>query len=217
MEVNSNGPETRVLTPLRLLRGILGFMSVERKWEVDESSMRQMLSSFNFPKYEDSLWLAVFPEGTDFTEQKCIRSQKFASEKGLPILHNILLPKTKGFAACLEELRGSLDAVDITIGYKNRCPTFFDNACGVSPSVTPTDGGLGHGKRTRKATVNVIPTSEEMVGSWLMETFSKKDQMLSDFHLRGCFHNQGTEGDLPMIPCLVKVFGQIRKTHNIIA
>lgn len=43
-------------------------------------------------------------------EQKCIKSQKFAAENGLPILKNVLLPKTRGFHACLEILRGSLDA-----------------------------------------------------------------------------------------------------------
>lgn len=44
---------------------IMEFISVERKWEVDESAMRQMLSTFRNPR--DPLWLAVFPEGTDFT------------------------------------------------------------------------------------------------------------------------------------------------------
>lgn len=44
---------------------ILEFISVERRWEVDESRMRQMLSSFK--NQRDPLWLAVFPEGTDFT------------------------------------------------------------------------------------------------------------------------------------------------------
>lgn len=43
-------------------------------------------------------------------EQKCMRSQKYASENGLPILKNVLLPKTKGFYACLENLKDSLDA-----------------------------------------------------------------------------------------------------------
>jgi lysocardiolipin and lysophospholipid acyltransferase len=44
---------------------ILEFISVERKWEIDEPNMRQMLSTLNDP--QDSLWLALFPEGTDFT------------------------------------------------------------------------------------------------------------------------------------------------------
>lgn len=44
---------------------ILEFISVERKWELDEPEMRRMLSGFSDP--ECPLWLAVFPEGTDYT------------------------------------------------------------------------------------------------------------------------------------------------------
>lgn len=44
---------------------ILEFIPVERKWEVDESNMRNMLSTFKDP--QDPLWLVLFPEGTDFT------------------------------------------------------------------------------------------------------------------------------------------------------
>ncbi|GER42241.1 1-acyl-sn-glycerol-3-phosphate acyltransferase [Striga asiatica] len=40
----------------------------------------------------------------------CRILQKHASENGLPVLKNVLLPKTKGFYACLETLRDSLDA-----------------------------------------------------------------------------------------------------------
>lgn len=44
---------------------VLEFISVERKWEIDESTFHHMLSSFREPR--DPLWLALFPEGTDFT------------------------------------------------------------------------------------------------------------------------------------------------------
>lgn len=44
---------------------ILEFVSVERKWEADEPVIRQKLSTFVDP--QDPLWLAIFPEGTDFT------------------------------------------------------------------------------------------------------------------------------------------------------
>lgn len=49
-----------------------------------------------------------------YSEEKCKKSQKFAAEAGLPILANVLLPKTKGFSFCLEALRGSLDAGSFT-------------------------------------------------------------------------------------------------------
>lgn len=44
---------------------VLEFISVKRKWEIDESTMHQRLSTFT--DIRDPLWLAVFPEGTDFT------------------------------------------------------------------------------------------------------------------------------------------------------
>ncbi|XP_066167181.1 probable 1-acyl-sn-glycerol-3-phosphate acyltransferase 5 isoform X2 [Oryza sativa Japonica Group] len=89
---------------------IIEFIPVERKWEVDEPLIRSRLSELKNPK--DPLWLAVFPEGTDYTEKKCIKSQEYAKEHGLPILNNVLLPKTKGFHCCLQELRDSMDSED---------------------------------------------------------------------------------------------------------
>uniref|UniRef100_A0A5B7BI51 1-acylglycerol-3-phosphate O-acyltransferase n=1 Tax=Davidia involucrata TaxID=16924 RepID=A0A5B7BI51_DAVIN len=173
---------------------IMEFISVERRWEVDELNMRQMLSTFKDP--QDPLWLAVFPEGTDFTEQKCIRSQKYAAEKGLPILKNVLLPKAKGFCACLEELRGCLDAVyDVTIGYKHRCPSFWDNVCGADPSEVHI--------HIRRIPLNDIPTSEDQATSWLVDAFCRKDQLLSDFYSQGHFPHEGTEGNMSTVMCLL--------------
>ncbi|KAF5745690.1 1-acyl-sn-glycerol-3-phosphate acyltransferase 5 isoform X1 [Tripterygium wilfordii] len=173
---------------------ILEFIPVERKWEIDEARMRRMLSTFKDPR--DSIWLALFPEGTDFTEQKCLRSQKYAAENGLPILKNVLLPKTKGFCVCLEDLRGSLDAVyDVTIGYKHRCPTFLDNVFGVEPSEVHI--------HVQRITLDKIPLSEEKAAAWLIERFQLKDQLLSDFSSQSQFPNQVTERDLSTVKCLV--------------
>lgn len=44
------------------------------------------------------------------SEEKCKRCKQYAAEVGLPVLSNVLLPKTRGFCACLEVLRNSLDA-----------------------------------------------------------------------------------------------------------
>ncbi|KAL6522639.1 putative 1-acyl-sn-glycerol-3-phosphate acyltransferase 5 [Orobanche minor] len=172
---------------------VMEFIPVERKWEADESKMRHMLSSFKDPR--DPLWLALFPEGTDYTAQKCVRSQKYAAENGLPVLKNVLLPKTKGFYACLENLRDSLDAVyDITIGYRHNCPSFLDNAFGVDPSEVHI--------HVWRISLKDIPTSEDQISLWLMKTFSLKDRMLSEFHARGHFPNEGTEKGLSTVKCV---------------
>ncbi|GAB4852094.1 1-acyl-sn-glycerol-3-phosphate acyltransferase 4 [Ancistrocladus abbreviatus] len=173
---------------------IFEFIPVERKWEMDEPVMHKMLSTFTNP--EDPLWLALFPEGTDFTEQKCKRSQKFAAENGLPVLKHVLLPKTKGFYACLEALRGTLDAVyDVTIAYKNKCPVLLDNVFGVNPSEVHI--------HVQRIPAKEIPVSEDEASAWLMDRFRLKDQLLTYFGTQGHFPNQGTEGELSTIKCLV--------------
>lgn len=173
---------------------ILEFIPVERKWELDQSVMRRMLSTYS--DRHDPLWLAVFPEGTDYAEQKCKRSQKYAAENGLPVLKNVLLPKTRGFYACLETLRNSLDAVyDVTIAYKNQCPTFLDNLFGVDPSEVHM--------HIRRIPLKEIPASENEAADWLMNTFLFKDQLLSDFITDGQFPRQGTECELSTLKCLV--------------
>ncbi|KAK1427353.1 hypothetical protein QVD17_16036 [Tagetes erecta] len=173
---------------------VLEFISVERKWEVDEFMMQKKLLTFTNPF--DPLWLAIFPEGTDFSEEKCMKSQKFAAENGLPVLKNVLLPKTRGFHACLKILRGSLDAVyDVTIAYKNRCPTFLDNVFGVEPSEVHV--------HVRRILLHDIPSTEKECGDWLLNAFQFKDQLLSDFIANGHFENEGTEGELSTIKCSV--------------
>ncbi|WOL12979.1 putative 1-acyl-sn-glycerol-3-phosphate acyltransferase 5 isoform X1 [Canna indica] len=176
---------------------ILEFIAVERKWEIDESTMREKLSSFKDP--HDPLWLVVFPEGTDYTEKKCIKSQQFAAENGLPILKNSLLPKTKGFFACLEALRNSLDAVyDVTIGYKHRCPTLIDNVFGVDPSEVHI--------HVQRVLLDEIPISENEAAKWLVERFRLKDELLSGFTTLGYFPNEGTDSDISTLMCLAKCF-----------
>ncbi|PSS19167.1 1-acyl-sn-glycerol-3-phosphate acyltransferase [Actinidia chinensis var. chinensis] len=179
---------------------IMEFIPVERRWEVDGLMMHRILSTFKDP--QDPLWLVVFPEGTDFAEHKCIKSQKYAAENGLPILKNVLLPKTKGLFACLEELKESLDAVyDITIAYKHRCPSFMDNASGVDPNEVHI--------HIHRIPITDIPTTEDETGSWLINRFSLKDQLLTDFNLRGHFPREGTEGDLSTMKCLMNFLGVI--------
>ncbi|GER42647.1 phospholipid/glycerol acyltransferase family protein [Striga asiatica] len=171
---------------------VLEFVPVERKWEVDEPVMRQMLETFT--GYRDPLWLAVFPEGTDYTEKKCKNNQKFAVENGLPVLKNVLIPKTKGFFTCLANLRVSLDAVyDVTIAYKNQCPSFTDNVFGVDPTEVHM--------HIKRIPLDKIPSSENEAATWLMDAFVQKDQLLTDFVVNGQFPDQGTEPQLSSVKC----------------
>lgn len=90
---------------------------------------------------------------------------------------------------------------DITIGYKNRCPSFLDNAFGVDPAEVHI--------HIERIAIDDIPLDEIQAASWLIERFSHKDQLLSKFHAEGHFlphhdddDEEGIEGDLSTIKCL---------------
>lgn len=51
-----------------------------------------------YEKLEDfpvPFWLALFVEGTRFTQPKLLDAQQFAISKGLDVPRNVLLPRTK--------------------------------------------------------------------------------------------------------------------------
>lgn len=168
---------------------VLEFLLIDRNWQLDEPVFASLLSTFKNP--QDPLWLVIFPEGTDYSEEKCLRSQKFAEDHGLPKLSHVLLPRTKGFYACLSHLHGSLDAVyDLTIGYRNRLPLFLDNAFGMDP--------LEVHIHVKRIPISDIPLTENESSAWIFEEYARKDKLLSYFYREGTFPDSGTEGELSM-------------------
>lgn len=45
--------------------------------------------------YPQPFWLALFVEGTRFTQAKLLAAQEYAASTGLPIPRNVLIPRTK--------------------------------------------------------------------------------------------------------------------------
>lgn len=45
--------------------------------------------------YPQPFWLALFVEGTRFTQAKLLAAQEYASSLGLPVPRNVLIPRTK--------------------------------------------------------------------------------------------------------------------------
>eukprot|EP00898_Chlorokybus_atmophyticus_P003005 jgi/Chlat1/3705/Chrsp251S03865 len=154
------------------------YLFVERKWEVDRINIRNHLASF--VRYATPLWMVVFPEGTDFTPAKKERSQAYAREHNLPVLEHVLLPKCKGYHACLEALHGTIDAVyDITIGYQDRNPYFCDIVYGAGPHQVHM--------HVRRWEVGEVPREEAATLEWMKEVYVEKDRLLHHFHKTGSF------------------------------
>lgn len=84
---------------------------------------------------------------------------------------------------------------DVTIAYKNQCPSFLDNVFGVDPSEVHL--------HVRRIPVEEIPASETKAASWLIDTFQIKDQLLSDFKIQGHFPNQLNENEISRFKSLL--------------
>jgi len=50
----------------------------------------QQLSDYPLP-----FWLALFVEGTRFTQAKLLAAKEYATSTGLPVPRNVLIPRTK--------------------------------------------------------------------------------------------------------------------------
>lgn len=84
---------------------------------------------------------------------------------------------------------------DVSIAYKNRCPSFLDNAFGVDPSEVHI--------HARRFPIRDIPTSDNDAAAWLIDAFQFKDQLLSNFKAQGHFPNQRAEEELSFEKCLL--------------
>ncbi|KAH7294560.1 hypothetical protein KP509_27G007400 [Ceratopteris richardii] len=143
---------------------------LERDWVKDEAILKESFQSFKgFPR---PFWLALFVEGTRFTEAKLQAAQEHAASKGLPIPRNVLIPRTKGFVSAVTNLRSFMPAVyDITIAIPKGKPS-------------PTLLGLINRQPTtvqvhiRRYLTSDLPISEEGLALWCKETFMNKDDLL---------------------------------------
>ncbi|KAL0404938.1 UNVERIFIED_CONTAM: 1-acyl-sn-glycerol-3-phosphate acyltransferase 2 [Sesamum radiatum] len=69
------------------------YLFLERSWAKDESTLKSGLQRLrDFPR---PFWLALFVEGTRFTQAKLLAAQEYASSAGLPVPKNVLIPRTK--------------------------------------------------------------------------------------------------------------------------
>lgn len=85
---------------------------------------------------------------------------------------------------------------DVTIGYKKQRPLFIDNALGTDPREVHI--------HVRRIPVNDIPSDESEVSSWLMNEFSRKDELLDQFYTEGSFSDSSNsiEEKLSVATCI---------------
>ena len=78
-------------------------IKVKRKWEEDKDIINKQLDDIKVNNINKTV-IIIFSEGTRMTQDKLEEGQKFSKDNNLPIYNNLLVPKTKGLWAIINNL-----------------------------------------------------------------------------------------------------------------
>ncbi len=150
---------------------------IDREWSSDSAHIRR-----TFAKLVDNqvpMWLVSFVEGTRATRPKIEASREFARSRGLAETRHVQVPRTKGFTASVQGLRGHVTAVyDLTIGYEEGVPTLWQYLKGLVDRVH---------LHVRRFPIEALPETDEGLRDWLLERFVEKDRLLEHYYATGAF------------------------------
>ncbi|KAC9326664.1 hypothetical protein E3N88_45987 [Mikania micrantha] len=139
---------------------------LERSWAKDEPTLKLGLQQLK--DYPQPFWLALFVEGTRFTQAKLLAAQEYASSNGLPVPRNVLIPRTKGFVTSVSQMRSFVPAIyDMTVAIpRDTTPPTMLRLFKGQPS-------LLHVKMKRHA-MKDLPETDEAVAQWCKDLFLAK-------------------------------------------
>ncbi|CAN8095268.1 unnamed protein product [Discula destructiva] len=103
-----------------------GFIFMSRKMAVDLPRLAYRLGKLKMShtapdgnKYLNPMWLLLFPEGTNLSDNGRVRSAKWAEKSGIDDCQHLLLPRSSGMYFILKELKGTVEYVyDCTVAYE---------------------------------------------------------------------------------------------------
>jgi len=103
-----------------------GFIFMSRKMATDQprlahrlQKLKQQYTAPNGEKYMNPMWLLLFPEGTNSSDNGRRKSAAWAEKTGVKDPEHMLLPRSTGMFFCLNELKDSVEYVyDCTVAYE---------------------------------------------------------------------------------------------------
>jgi hypothetical protein len=188
-----------------------GFIFLARKWEQDKPRFIHRLTKLAAGGKKEPMWLLIFPEGTNLSDNGRKTSAKYAEKTGVKDLRHLLLPRATGLRFCLENLGDSVDWVyDCTVAYEGvpyvPVPSPF-----ARPSILHISGINRRGKfgqdyftlnstyfegrppksvnmHWRRFAISTIPISSTAeFEAWLAERWREKDDLLEYYMQNGRF------------------------------
>lgn len=146
------------------------YLFLERSWAKDESTLKSGLQRLR--DYPLPFWLALFVEGTRFTQAKLLAAQEYAASTGLPVPRNVLIPRTKGFVTAVSHMRSFVPAIyDVTVAIpkSSTAPTMIRLFKGQSSVVHV---------HLKRHLMKDLPETDDDVAQWCKDIFVAKDELL---------------------------------------
>ncbi|KAL1122108.1 hypothetical protein AAG570_003514 [Ranatra chinensis] len=158
-----------------------GFLYIHRRWENDHKLLGNMLDYLR--DLGHTYQVLIFPEGTDFTKESILKSNKYADKNNLPHYSRVIHPKTTGFTFLTTKMRsnGHLDAIyDLSVGYPGTLPeTEVDVAKGIFPEQVHF--------HIKRYPTEEVPVNEGDLKEWLCLLWKEKEDRLIEFYKTGNF------------------------------
>lgn len=171
-----------------------GSLYLKRDWARDRGVILQKLKDMETGAFPRPFFVGVYPEGTRITPKKHEASIKFARERGLPELQNVLLPRTKGFVFLKEHLPTSISCVyDVTVAYEGG-PAYLGHA--LVGGRFRCEGIHVH---VRRVPFDELPSDPKELEKWLLDAFVAKDRLLQHHKEHGTFPGDPVEYPAPFV------------------
>lgn len=157
------------------------FIFLKKNFSQDQRKIKTRLQAFkDFP---NSFWLSIFVEGMEFSRKTLAAAQKFSISSGLPPPRNVLVPRTKGFVAAVNDIRKFVPAIyDLTIAVSKG---------DAHPSMSRSSGKPSVVKvHLKRHSMGDLPESEEGIAKWCTDAFVAKDALLDKFIAEGTYGDQ---------------------------
>ncbi|KAJ4844012.1 1-acyl-sn-glycerol-3-phosphate acyltransferase 3 [Turnera subulata] len=171
--------EAKVLPIIGWSMWFSDYVFLERSWDRDRTTLEsafRKLADFPVP-----FWIALFVEGTRFTQEKLKAAQGFAASRGLPIPRNVLLPRTKGFVSAVTHIRSFVPAIyDCTVAVQNKqpAPTMLRIFKGQSSVIN---------LQIKRHSTKELPETSDGIAQWCKDVFVTKDALLEKYATTSTF------------------------------
>ncbi|KAG6143224.1 hypothetical protein E4U12_001658 [Claviceps purpurea] len=174
-----------------------GFIFLSRKMATDQPRLAHRLNKLKQKKvdprgntYLDPMWLLLFPEGTNLSNNGRKKSADWAAKNSLQDPEHVMLPRSTGTYFCLNELKDSVEYVyDCTVAYEGvprgkygeeifgLCSTYFEGRPPKSVNLY-----------WRRFKVADIPLDDpKKFELWLRDQWYKKDALMEQYLNTGRF------------------------------